>query len=212
MVFGSLFVFFVVLVARLRRHRRADRVRVRHRHHVLPDDHHRYAAVGGGQPDGRRHVEPAAAVGADVRLPRPADGDDRHRRVMVNFLVALVGPCARRPVLRAAGRDVSGLRHFRIESRRHGGGGAGAVSGNAPARAASGRTGVAAGDLQRDVGDDPAVAGADHHRVGDQCLDLGAVHRRPAAGAGGGDRAGGGGVVAVAQGGYRRAAGGRRAA
>ena len=33
---------------------------------------------------------------------------------------------------------------------------------------ASGRAGLAAGNLQRDVGDDPADAGADHHRVGHQ--------------------------------------------
>ena len=49
-----------------------------------------------------------------------------------------------------------------------------------------GRTGVAAGRLRRDERDDPAVPGADHHRVGDRGVDRGAVHRRADAGAGAG--------------------------
>ena len=125
-------------------------------------------------------------------------------RVMVHFLVALVGHVrgGLSYVLLGAMYLVSGISGSKAAD----------MAAVAPVlfpemrkpRTASGRTGVAAGNLQRDVGDDPAVAGADHHRFGHQCVDLGAVHRRPAAGAGGGDRAGGGGVVAVAQGGHRR--------
>ena len=107
---------------------------------------HAHAAVRRGQPHGRGHVEPAAAVGADVRVPRPADGDDRHRARDGGVPRRAGRPCARRAVLRAAGRDVSGVRHLRLEGRRHGGGRAGAVPRDAPSRLASRRAGVAAGE------------------------------------------------------------------
>ncbi len=54
----------------------------------------------------------------------------------------------------------------------------------------AGRAGGAARRLGRDVGDDPAEPGADHHRLGHRHLDRRAVHRRAAAGAGAGAGAG----------------------
>ena len=56
-------------------------------------------------------------------------------RAMVGVPGGAARPCARRAVLRAAGRDVSGVRHLRLEGRRHGGGGAGAVPGDEAAAA-----------------------------------------------------------------------------
>ena len=53
-----------------------------------------------------------------------------------------------------------------------------------------GRDGVAAGGVGRDERDDPAVAGADHHRVGDRRFHRRAVHRRADAGRGAGGGAG----------------------
>jgi hypothetical protein len=106
-------------------------------------------------------------------------------RVMVAFLVALVGHVrgGLSYVLLGAMYLVSGISGSKAADMA-----AVApvtVSGDAPPRTTSGRVGFAAGDLQRDVGDDPAVAGVDHNRVRNQCFDLGAVHRRAAAGAGG---------------------------
>ena len=99
-------------------------------------------------------------------------------RAMVNFLSVAAGACAGRAVVCAAGGDVSGVRHFRVEGGGYGGGGAGAVPGHEAARGKRGGIGVAAGGLGRDERDDSAVAGADHHRVGDGGFDRGAVHRR----------------------------------
>ena len=189
---------------RLRRHRRADRVRLRHRHHVVsrPYQFHAASVVVNRMDEGMS--QPAAAVGADVRVPRPADGDDRHRARDGGVPRGAGRPCARRPVVCAAGCDVPGVRHLGLEGGRHGRGGAGAVPRDAPSRLASRRACGAAGEFQRDVGDDPAQPGADHHRLGDQRVDHRAVHRRSAAGGGGGDRAGGGELVPLASHGHRR--------
>ena len=56
-------------------------------------------------------------------------------RAMVAFLASLLGHVRGGLSLCAGRRDVPGVRHFRLEGGRHGGGGAGAVSGN-EARAA----------------------------------------------------------------------------
>ena len=74
----NLLIFFVGVVGALRLRRRADRLRVRPRDLRLPGADHAYAADGGGRPHGRGHVPPHPAGGAAVRLPRPADRDDRH--------------------------------------------------------------------------------------------------------------------------------------
>ncbi len=172
----------------VRRPGRADRLRLRDLHAILsgaddpgPAHHH-------GEPDRRRHLEPDPAVGAAVRLPRPADRDDGARPRAGRLHGGADRPCARRPVLCAARGDVPRLRHFRLQGRRHGRRRAGAVSGNAAARRDPGRAGRAARRIGRHVGDDPAEPGADHHRLGDGGLDRGTVHRRPAAGAGRGGR------------------------
>ena len=125
-------------------------------------------------------------------------------RVMVAFLAALVGHVrgGLSYVLLGAMYLVSGISG--LEGCRHGGGGAGAVPRDAPARLASRRTGGTAGEFQRDVGDHSAKPGADHHRLGDQRVDHRTVHRRPAARGGGGDRAGGGELVSLAPHGHRR--------
>ncbi len=89
----------------------ADRVRLRHRHDVVSRLDQCAAVVRGGEPHGRRHVEPAAVVCADVRIPRAADGDGRHRARDGGVPRGTGGACARRAVIRAAGRDylVSGI-------------------------------------------------------------------------------------------------------
>src|SRR5215831_1036854 len=97
---------------RLRGHRRADRLRFRHRHHVLPRAHFGNTDFRRGQQDGRRHVEPAAAVGADVCLPRAANGIDRHRARHGEFPGCAGRPRARRSLPRAARCHVSRLWHF----------------------------------------------------------------------------------------------------
>ena len=79
------------------------------------------------EPDGRGHVAPHPAGGAAVRVPRPADRDDRHGARDGRLPREPARPRARRAALRAARRDVPRLRHLRLEGRRHGGGGAGAV-------------------------------------------------------------------------------------
>ena len=91
---------------------------------------------------------------------------------------------SRRPVLCADRRDVPGLRHFRRESRRHGG--------VAPVLFPEmSKRGAKPGDWSRCLSATgaqtetiPPSARADHDRFGDRRLDRGAVHRRPAAGAG----------------------------
>ncbi len=178
---------------------RADRLRVRARDLRLPRDHDAHAAHGGGQPHGRGDDPHHPAVGAAVRVPRPADRDDRHGAGDGGFPGEPARPRARRPLLRAARRDVSRLRHFRLEGGRHGGGRAGAVSRDEAARRQARRSGGAAVVVRRDVGDDPAEPGADHHRFGHRRVDRGTVHRRAAAGAGAGARAVRGRVVALPQ-------------
>ena len=62
----------------LRVRRRADRVRLWARDLRLSGADHEHAADGAGRPHGRGHEPPDPAVGAAVRVPRPADRDDRH--------------------------------------------------------------------------------------------------------------------------------------
>ena len=105
---------------------------------------HAHAADGPGRPHGRGHVPPHPAVGAAVRVPRPADRDDRHGARHGGVPGEPARPCPRRAALRAGRRDVPGLGHLRLEGRRHGGRGAGAVSGDEGARRQAGRPGRAA--------------------------------------------------------------------
>ncbi len=120
-------------------------------------------------------------------------------RAMVAFLGESAGPCPRRAALRAARRDVPGVGHFGLEGRRHGGGRAGAVSGNEGARRQGRRSGGAAGRHRRADRNHSAKPRADHHRLGHRRFDLGAVHRRSAARRGAGDHAVGAGVVALSR-------------
>ena len=203
MGFGSLIVFFVVIVAACVAIGVPIAIWIRHRDDVVSWPDQRAAAFRGGEPHGRGHVEPAAALGADVRVPWPADGDGGHRARDGGVPRRACGACARRSVVRAAGRDVPGVGHLRFQSGRHGGGGAGAVPRDAAPRLASWRTGGIAGEFQRDVGDHPAEPGADHHRFGGQRVDHRAVHRRVAARGGGGGRAGGGELVPIPPHGYQ---------
>ena len=126
-------------------------------------------------------------------------------RVMVNFLAALVGHVrgGLSYVLLGAMYLVSGISGSKAadmaavapvlfpEMQRRG--------------MHPGELAIAAGDLERDVGDDPAEPGADHDRLGGAgVVDRRAVHRRIAAGGGRGAGAGGGRVVALAPRGHRR--------
>ena len=74
------------------------------------------------------------ARGAALHLPRRADRDDRHGPRHDPVPRQPARPCPRRPLLCADRRDVSGLRHLRLEDRRHGGDRAGAVPGDEEAR------------------------------------------------------------------------------
>jgi len=122
---------------RLRDDRGADRLHLRHRHLLLSRADHRLAARHRRQPDRRRHLQPAAAGGADVRRAGPADGDDRHRAGNGQFPRSADQPCQRRTLLCAARRDVPRLGDFRVEGGRHGGGGADPLPGDAAPRRAS---------------------------------------------------------------------------
>ena len=104
--------------------RRPDRVRVRHgdvrlsrRHHPMP-----LTIVVNRMDEGMSRADPAR--GAAVHLPRPADRDDGTGARRWSISSSPARPCARRAVLRAAGGDVPGLRHLRVQGGGHGGGGA----------------------------------------------------------------------------------------
>ncbi len=183
----------------LRLRRRADRFRVWAGDLRLSGADHAYAADGAGRPHGRGHEPPDPAGGAAVRVPGPADRDDRHGARHGGVSRQPARPCPRRPALRAGRRDVSGLGHLRLEGRRHGRGGAGAVSGNEGARRQARRSRRPARGHRRADRNHSAQPGADHHRLGDRRFDLGAVHRRSAAGRGAGDHAVGAGVVALSR-------------
>ncbi len=170
---------------------RADRLRLRLGHPGVPRHPDPHAAFGRNLPHGRRHEQPDPARGPALRVPRPAHRNDRHGARHGDLPGGAAGPCARRPVIRAARRDVSDLRHLRLESRRHGGNRAGAVPRDeAPRRSRRGAR-LAARRVRRDERDHPALVGADHHRLGHGCIDRRTVHRRAAAGRGAGNRAGG---------------------
>ena len=165
--------------------RGADRLCVRARDARLSGLHDPNPAHHRDQPHGCRHVRPHPPGGAAVRVPGPDDGDGGAGARAGRFHRRAAGPCPRRARLCAARRHVSGLRHLRLEGRRHGGCRPRPVPGDEAARRAAGRAGGAAGGFRRHVGDHPAEPGADHHRVGRQCLDPGPVHRRAAARPGG---------------------------
>ena len=183
----------------LRLRRRADRLRVRTCDLRLSRADDAHAADGAGRPHGRGHEPSDPAGGAAVRLPRTADRDDRHGARHGGVSGKPARPCPRRPALRAGRRDVSGVGHLRLESRRHGGGGAGAVSGDEAARRQAGRSRCPARRHRRADRNHSAEPRADHHRLGDRRFDFGAVYRRPAAGRRAGDHAVGAGVVALSR-------------
>ena len=87
------------------------------------------------------------------------------------------GPREGRAVLRAAGGDVPGQRHIGVEGRGHGRRRPGAVPRDEAPRRQRGRVGLLAVSVWRHERDDPAVAGADHHRIGDGRQHRRAVHR-----------------------------------
>ena len=189
----------------LRDHRRADRLHLRDRDLFLSGADHQPAVVDRRQPHRRRHLEPAAAGGADVRLSRPVDGDDRDRAGHGQLPRGLDRP--------RQGRAAATCCSARcIWSPGISGSKAADMAAVAPilfpemqrARRASGRARLAARHLERDVGDDPAEPGPDHDRLGDQHLDRGAVYRRPAAGCGGGIGAGRRRLVSLAARRHRR--------
>ena len=119
------------------RARGADRLRVRSFDARLSGLHHPNPAHHRDQPHGCRHVRPHSPGGAAVRVSRPDDGDGGAGARAGGFHRRAARPCARRARLCAARRHVSGLRHLRLQGRRHGGGGAGPVPGDETARRAS---------------------------------------------------------------------------
>ena len=94
----------------------------------------RIPTVGAGGAARCRHVALHPAVDPAVRVPRAADRDDRHGGRDGAVPRQSARPCPRRAALRAGRRDVSGVRHLRLEGRRHGGDRAGAVSRDGEAR------------------------------------------------------------------------------
>ena len=178
---------------------RADRVWIWPRHLRLSGADHAYAADGADRPDGRGHEPPDPAGGAAVRVPGPADRDDRHGPRHGGVPGQPAWTCQRWAALRAGRRDVSGVGHLRLQGRRHGRGGAGAVSRDEGARRQARRSRRAAGGHRRPDRNHSAESRSDHHRFGDRGFDLGAVYRRPVAGRGAGDHAVGAGVVALSR-------------
>ena len=116
----------------VRRH--SDRLRLRHGDLRLPRARDAHLDLGAGGAARRRHVALHPAVDPAVRVPRPADRDDRHGGRDGALPRQSARPHPRRPALRAGRRDVSGLGHLRLEGRRHGGDRAGAVSRDGEAR------------------------------------------------------------------------------
>ena len=141
----------------------------------------RISDLGAGRAARCRHVALHPAVDPAVRVPRPADRDDRHGGRDGPLPRQPARPCPRRPALRAGRRDVSRLRHLGLEGRRHGGDRAGAVSRDGKARRRPRRARRPAGrdrraDRNRSAEPDPHRA-----RLGHRHFDRGAVHGRPAA-------------------------------
>ena len=151
--------------------RRADRVLLRPGDGGLPAVRHLDAARGGQRPHRRRHEFADPAGGAAVHPARAPGRDDRHGQGDGGLPGLAAGPCARRPELRAAGRDAAGVRHLRRQDGRHGRRRPGAAAGDEEARQRRRRTDLAAGRLRRDGRDGSALAGADHHRLGRRHLD-----------------------------------------
>ncbi len=170
--------------------RRAHRLRVRPGHRGLPAHRHLDAARRRGGPARRGHELADPARRAAVRAAGPAGRGDRHGARHGGLPRGADRPRARRPVLRAAGRHAARVGHLGLQGRRHGRGRARAVPRDEAPRPRRGRDGVAARGLGRHGGDDPAVAGADRHRLRHRRVDLGAVHRRAAARPRAGGRAG----------------------
>ena len=127
-------------------------------------------------------------------------------QVMVRFLANLLGHVRGGLSFVLIGAMYLVLRHLRLEGRRHGRGRAGAVPRDGAARRGARRSGGAAGGDRGADRDHPAQPDPDHHRLGHQHLDRGAVHRRPAAGSGGRTDPVPGGRAPRTQGGSRHAA------
>ena len=105
-------------------------------------------------------------------------------RAMVRFPREPARPCPRRPLLRADRRDVSRLRHLRLQGRGHGGGRARRCSRRCSERGAKPGDLVAllsATGAQTET--IPPSHRAHHHRLGDRRLDRRAFHRRAVPGA-----------------------------
>ena len=109
----------------------------------------RMSDLGAGGAARCRHVAFHPAVDPAVRVPRPADRDDRHGGRDGALPRQSARPYPRRAALRAGRRDVSRLRHLGLEGRRHGGDRAGAVSRDGEARRRPRRPRGAAGRDRR---------------------------------------------------------------
>jgi hypothetical protein len=153
-----------------------------------------YAGADRRRPHGRRRQPPDPAVGAAVRLPRPADRDDGHGACDGGLPRQPARPRARRPALRAGRRDVPRLRHLRLEGGRHGGRRAGAVPGDEEARREGRRPRRAAVGDRRADRDHPAVHRADHDRLGHRACRSPRCSPAACCRPGAGRDAGGGGV------------------
>ncbi len=183
----------------LRVRRRADRFRIWARDLRVSGADDTYAADGAGRPDGRGHEPSDPAGRAAVRVPRPADRDDRDGARYGGVPRQPARPRPRRPALRAGRRDVPGVGHFRLQGCGHGSGRAGLVSGNEAARRQARRSRRPARRHRRADRNHSAKSGADHHRLGNRRIDRGIVYRRPPARRRAGDHAVDAGVVAVSQ-------------
>ena len=101
----------------LRRARRADWLRLRRLDRGLSRIHHADTAHHRHQPDGRRHLQPHPAVDSALRVPGIVDRDGGPRPRAGRFSGVAGGTCARRTLLCAAGRHVSGLGNLRLQGR-----------------------------------------------------------------------------------------------
>ena len=130
--------------------RHADRVRLRAVRAGLPAMDLAGAAQHRRRPVRVRAVASDPALDPDVHRARAVVRRDRHGAHLDRVPGDAGRASARRPVLCAARRDVSGFRHLGGQGGRHGGGGAGAGAGDAAARRAGWGAGLAARRLERD--------------------------------------------------------------
>ena len=129
----------------------------------------------GRMDEGMSHLDFARR--SAVRVPRPSHRNDRHGPRLGWLLGRSRWPCPRRAAFRSGWRHVFGLGNFRLESCRHGGGGASAFPGNEATRRQARRFGRAVVGNRRANRNNSSELGSHHHRLGNGRVDRRTFHR-----------------------------------